>query len=107
MLEQAAAMTSGLRKEPPPFVLQTGLSDWYPEYKLKAVIENPPDRPMVLSALHKNIQDQFNEYGVQIMSPHYIHDPPEPFLVPPDRRSPAPAPAENPSEREPKPTAES
>ena len=91
MLEHAAEMTPGLRKEPPPFVLQTGLSDWYPEYTLKAVIDNPPDRPSVLSALHKNIQDTFNEYGVQIMSPHYINDPPEPFLVPPDRRSPPPA----------------
>ena len=100
-------MTPGLRKDPPAFVLQTGLSDWYPEYTLKAVIDNPPDRPTVLSALHKNIQDQFNEYGVQIMSPHYINDPPEPFLVPPDRRSPAPAPVESTSESVPKPTAES
>ena len=107
MLEQAAAMTPGLRKEPPPFVLQIGLSDWYPEYKLKAVIENPPDRPQVLSALHKNIQDVFNEYGVQIMSPHYINDPPEPFLVPPDRRSPAPAPPEVSAQVEADPNPES
>jgi small-conductance mechanosensitive channel len=107
MLEQAAALTPGLRKEPPPFVLQTGLSDWYPEYKLKAVIDNPPDRPQVLSALHKNIQDQCNEYGVQIMSPHYINNPPEPFVVPPERRSPPPAPAESTSESVPKPTSES
>ena len=107
MLEQAAAMTDGLRKEPPPFVLQTGLSDWYPEYKLKAVIENPPDRPKVLSTLHKNIQDQFNEYGVPIMSPHYINDPPEPFLVPPDRRSPAPAPPEVSAQVETDPNPES
>jgi small-conductance mechanosensitive channel len=101
MLEQAAAMTPGLRQDSPPFVLQTGLSDWYPEYTLKAVIDNPPDRPKVLSALHKNIQDIFNDYGVQIMSPHYINDPPEPFLVPPDQRSPAPATAEDSAENEP------
>ncbi len=107
MLEQAAAMTPGLRKDPPAFVLQTGLSDWYPEYKLKAVIENPPDRPKVLSMLHRNIQDQFNEYGVQIMSPHYINNPTEPFLVPPERRSPAPAPPEDPSKLEPEPGTKS
>ena len=107
MLEQAAAMTPGVRKEPPPFVLQIGLSDWYPEYKLKAVIENPPDRPKVLSTLHKNIQDIFNQYGVQIMSPHYINDPPEPFLVPPDQRSPAPAPPEDPVNVETDPNPES
>jgi small-conductance mechanosensitive channel len=106
MLEQAAEMTPGLRKEPRPFVLQTGLSDWYPEYTLKAVIDNPPDRPKVLSMLHKNIQDVFNEYGVQIMSPHYINDPPEPFLVPPERRSPPPAPAEDPVKVETEPNPE-
>ena len=33
-----------------------------------------------MSQLHANIQDVFNEYGVQIMSPHYIADPPEPFV---------------------------
>jgi small-conductance mechanosensitive channel len=107
LLEEAAARTPGLRQEPPPFVLQTGLSDWYPEYRLVAAIEDPPSRPQVLSALHANIQDLFNQYGVQIMSPHYINDPPKPFLVPPERRSPPPAPAESTSESVPKPTSES
>jgi hypothetical protein len=36
----------------------------------------------VLSRLHGNIQDVFNEYGVQIMSPHYRSDPTEPQVVP-------------------------
>jgi len=94
MLERAALATEGLRNEPKPFVLQTGLADHYPEYKLIAVIEEPQKRARVLSQLHQNIQDVFNEYGVQIMSPHYIADPPEPFVVPPDKRSPAPAPPE-------------
>ncbi|MGB5161029.1 MAG: mechanosensitive ion channel domain-containing protein [Thermoanaerobaculia bacterium] len=107
LLEGAAANTAGLRKEPPPFVLQTGLSDWYPEYRLVAVIEDPSIRPLVLSDLHQNIQDLFNQFGVQIMSPHYINNPPEPFVVPPERRSPPPAPAERTSESAPKPTSES
>ncbi|MGB5176233.1 MAG: mechanosensitive ion channel family protein [Thermoanaerobaculia bacterium] len=107
LLEGAAANTAGLRKEPPPFVLQTGLSDWYPEYRLVAVIEDPSIRPLVLSDLHQNIQDLFNQFGVQIMSPHYINNPPEPFVVPPERRSPPPAPAESTSESAPKPTSES
>ena len=92
---QRNSMTGGLRKEPKPFVLQTGLSDHYPEYKLLAVIDEPSTRPRVLSDLHANIQDIFNESGVQIVSPHYIADPPEPFVVPPDQRSPAPAPPED------------
>lgn len=91
MLVQAAEMTEGLRNEPKPFVLQTSLSDYYPEYKLLAVIEKPETRPRVLSQLHANIQDIFNEHGVQIMSPHYVADPTEPKMVPDDRRSPPPA----------------
>ncbi len=106
LLEEAAARTPGLRQEPPPFVLQTGLADWYPEYRLVATIEDPPSRPQVLSVLHANIQDLFNQYGVQIMSPHYINDPPEPFLVPLERRSPLPAPAEDTAESETEPSSE-
>ena len=34
------------------------------------------------SALNANIQDVFNENGVQIMSPHYVNDPAAPVIVP-------------------------
>jgi small-conductance mechanosensitive channel len=95
LLTEAAAHTPGLREEPKPFVLQTSLSDFYPEYRLMAVIDQPETRGRVLSSLHANIQDLFNEYGIQIMSPHYRADPPEPLVVPPDRRSPPPSPPEN------------
>jgi hypothetical protein len=46
---------------------------------------------MVLSVLHANIQDVFNEYGVQIMSPQYFEDPPTPKVVPPSGWYAAPA----------------
>ena len=35
--------------------------------------------------LHRNIQDAFNEYEVQIMSPHYLSDRPIPTVVPKDK----------------------
>ena len=38
-----------------------------------------------------NIQDVFNEYGVQIMTPAYEGDPGEPKVVSPDRWFTAPA----------------
>jgi small-conductance mechanosensitive channel len=44
-----------------------------------------------VEALHRNIQDAFNEYGVQIMSPAYEADPQTPKIVPPDDWYPAPA----------------
>ena len=88
LLRSAAERTAGLSNTPPPFVLQRALSDFYVEYQVNAVLEEPETRVAVLSALHANIQDAFNEAGVQIMSPHYEKDPKEPKVVPPDRWQP-------------------
>nr|WP_315493722.1 mechanosensitive ion channel domain-containing protein [uncultured Rhodoferax sp.] len=93
MLEEAAARTEGVLTTPAPQVFQTALSDWYPVYRLvcQAVPSEPRPRALLLSALHANIQDVFNTYGVQIMSPQYIADPLAPKQVPPDQWYPAPA----------------
>lgn len=87
MLIEAAQMTEGVLNEPQPQVFQTALSDWYPQYRLvcQAIPAQPRPRAQLLSALHANIQDVFNRYGVQIMSPQYFEDPPEPKLVPPEK----------------------
>ena len=45
-------------------------------------VEHPALRIDVLNQLHGNIQDVFNDYGVQIMSPHYVMDPPAPQVIP-------------------------
>jgi len=84
MLEEAARRTPDIATDPPPYVRQTALSDFYAEYRLIAYapIERPVQRIDMLSQLHANIQDVFNEYGVQIMSPHYMMDPGEPQVVP-------------------------
>jgi small-conductance mechanosensitive channel len=87
MLVEAALRTPGVLADPAPVVFQTALSDWYPEYRLvcQALPADPRPRAVVLSSLHANIQDVFNEYGVQIMSPQYFEDPPEPKVVPRER----------------------
>ncbi len=82
MLLKAANCTPGLKKEPNPFVLQTSLSDFYVEYQINAYLEQPEARVPTLAALHANIQDAFNEHGVQIMSPHHESDPAEKVWVP-------------------------
>ena len=48
---------------------------------LCAQVDRPEIRRITLSALHANIQDVFNEFGVQIMSPHYVYDPLEKVWV--------------------------
>lgn len=77
MLIEAARRTNGILHAPAPRVFQTALSDYYPEYRLvaQAVPSEPRPRAEIMSMLHANIQDVFNEYGVQIMSPHYMMDP--------------------------------
>ncbi len=93
MLIEAARRTPGILLAPAPIVFQTALSDYYPEYRLvaQAVPEQPRPRAEVLTLLHASIQDVFNEYGVQIMSPHYMGDPQEAKVVPPEGWYAAPA----------------
>jgi small-conductance mechanosensitive channel len=91
LLVMAASRTEGLRHEPPPFVLKPTLSDFYVEYQLNAVLERPEERVRVLDRLHANILDAFNEFGVQIMSPHYETDPARAVVVPPERWHTPPA----------------
>ena len=98
MLITAASRTAGLKMEPPPFVLQKSLSDFYVEYELNVQIEVPSQRAFVLSALHANIQDSFNEHGVQILSPHYESQPSTSVFVPKERWHVPPAPPAPPAE---------
>lgn len=74
LLITAALNTKNLEKEPPPFVLQTALDDFYVSYQINAYTKAPNQQASIYSELFQNIQDQFNEAGVQIMSPHYEAD---------------------------------
>lgn len=91
MLEMASDKTSLIKKHPQPLVLQRALSDFYVEYTLRVVIERPEQRYLALSELHAHIQDVFNEYGVQIMSPNFEAQPDEKIWVPKEQWSPLPA----------------
>ncbi len=93
MLLEAARRTAGILEQPAPQVFQTALSDFYPEYRLvaQAIPSEPRPRAELLSELHANVQDVFNEYGVQIMSPHYLGDPQQEKWVPREKWFAAPA----------------
>jgi small-conductance mechanosensitive channel len=82
LLESAAERTEGISKEQAPRVRQTALLDFYVEYTLLVCISDPAQRVVTLDKLHANIQDAFNEHGVQIMSPNYEADPSGPKVVP-------------------------
>ncbi len=71
LLIDAAWESEGIEKEPKPYVLQTSLDDFYVSYQINAYTKLPAKMPLIYSNLHQNIQDKFNEGGVEIMSPHY------------------------------------
>ena len=71
LLINAARLTPGVLEHPKPFVLETELQDYYPCYQINAYITEADKYGDIMSALHQNIQDIFNEAGVEIMSPHY------------------------------------
>jgi small-conductance mechanosensitive channel len=71
LLKSAALATRNILSDPEPFVLQTALNDFYVTYELNAYTGAPNRMAVTYSDLHQNIQDTFNEAGVEIMSPHY------------------------------------
>jgi small-conductance mechanosensitive channel len=91
LLTMAAEKTRAVLKDPAPFVLQNSLDDFYVTYELNAYTDDAVNMVYTYADLHKNIQDLFNEYGVQIMSPNYLADRPHPTVVPKERWYAAPA----------------
>jgi len=91
LLLMAARDTPGLLGEPKPFVWREALEDFYVKYTLLVAPENPNQRAALLDRLHARILDAFNQYGVQIMSPHYMVDPHDQKVVSPSRWHQAPA----------------
>lgn len=81
LLMEAAARTSGIRNEPSPRVFQSELDQNAVRYTLSFVLDHQEARVITMSALHAQVQDLFNEHGVQIMVPSYEGDPESPKVV--------------------------
>ncbi|MFN8628107.1 MAG: mechanosensitive ion channel family protein [Candidatus Binatia bacterium] len=91
MLLLAAERTPGILKDRRPFVLQRSLGDFAVNYELNAYCADAHAMMQLYTALHRNILDVFNEYGVQIMTPAYVSDTPELKVVPKTQWYAAPA----------------
>ena len=77
MLLAAVVDDPALRHEPAPYVLQRTLSDFYVEYELCAHLIDPARRIPVLSAIQSRILDLARARGIQLLSPHWMANPPE------------------------------
>jgi small-conductance mechanosensitive channel len=71
LLIAAALATQDILPEPSPYVLQTSLNDYHISYQINCYTRNPERMMLIYSSLHANIQDQFNQAGVEIMSPAF------------------------------------
>jgi small-conductance mechanosensitive channel len=91
MLLLAAEKTPGLLRDPAPFVFQLELDNMRVVYEINAYTDQPQKMKEIYSNLHKNILDQFNEYGVEILTPNYETDRATPAIVPKEQWHAAPA----------------
>lgn len=91
LLVEAAKRVPDIRATPEPYVYQRALNDFYVEYELFCQIDDARRRVPILSLLHGAIQDCFNEYGVQIMSPHFFEQPAQAVISPKEQWYAAPA----------------
>jgi len=82
LLENAAKNTANVKSDPEPRVLQSSLDDYAVTYTLVVHLENPRKIRAIRSRLAENIQDVFNEAGLEIMTPSVqaIRNAPDPAI---------------------------
>ncbi|PVZ84590.1 mechanosensitive ion channel protein MscS [Serratia sp. S1B] len=91
MLELAARRCHYVDQQGAIIVRQTGLQDFYVAYELQVTGMPGKMPPDIRTELHQHIQDVFNEFAVQIMSPHFVAQPQQNVVVPPAAWFSAPA----------------
>lgn len=75
MLELAAKRAKGIDLTLAPLVRQLSLMDWYIAYELQVRLQPGQSLATARNELFSNIQDVFNEFNVQIMSPNFVMQP--------------------------------
>ena len=60
---------------------QLSLMDWYISYELQVRLLPDVSLADARNELHSNIQDVFNEFNVQIMSPNFVLQPENSVMV--------------------------
>ncbi|MCL2878037.1 MAG: mechanosensitive ion channel family protein [Acidobacteria bacterium] len=71
LLLSAAARTKHVLADPAPYVLQRALDNFFAEYQINVYTTEEKLMPRIYSELYGNIQDVFNEAGLDMTSPSY------------------------------------
>jgi small-conductance mechanosensitive channel len=82
----AALKTTGLESEPRPWVLQTGLEDFYARYEINAHAKNADNTPAIYADLYRNLQDCFAAEGIDLTAPIYRINLPTSSHTPPVKK---------------------
>ncbi|HDH7830159.1 TPA: mechanosensitive ion channel [Raoultella ornithinolytica] len=91
LLELAARRALGIDQDQPPLVRQLSLMDWYIAYELQVRLIPGQSLAAARNELYSHIQDVFNEFNVQIMSPNFVMQPEGSVTVAKENWYPAPA----------------
>ncbi|MCU6668267.1 mechanosensitive ion channel family protein [Enterobacteriaceae bacterium H4N4] len=91
ILELAAKRAAGIDLAVPPLVRQLGLMDWYISYELQVRLLPGQSLAAARNALYSHIQDVFNEFNIQIMSPNFVMQPEAAVMVAKENWYTAPA----------------
>lgn len=91
MLELAAKRAQGIDLSQAPLVRQLSLMDWYIAYELQVRLLPGQSLAEARNELHSHIQDVFNEFNVQIMSPNFVMQPDGAVMVAKEHWYTAPA----------------
>ncbi|MDR1785727.1 MAG: mechanosensitive ion channel family protein [Spirochaetaceae bacterium] len=71
LLISAATKTEFILSDPPPYVHQTALNDFYANYEINAYTRNVEKLSKIYSELHRNIQDAFAAEHIDLTAPHF------------------------------------
>ena len=71
ILIRAAQKTPHVEENPKPFVIQTGLEDFYACYEINVHVKEIEKVQLIHSLLYQHIQDEFKNAGISMFSPHY------------------------------------
>ncbi|MDR1909818.1 MAG: mechanosensitive ion channel family protein [Spirochaetaceae bacterium] len=84
----AAVKTPGIESEPPPWVLQTALEDFYARYQINACTRDTDSVPAIYADLYRNLQDGFADEGIDLTAPIYRINLPTESHKPPEKKPP-------------------
>lgn len=75
-LLKAAQRCDGWCASPPGFVLQSGLEGSWVSYELNVYVDKPENTLQIYSALRREILQEFNQAGIELMTPtmHALRD---------------------------------